>query len=417
MSEINPNIILSAVQQQRSGSSPFTNLQHIIQFQDLIEQRKQRDAAAQKTATINDLIGRNITTTDQGVTLNRPQFIQQLAQIDPQAALQQQAVVEQQALEQQKIQAQKAKAEADEKKAIAEADTKQLENASKMQGMIGSAAGAVLAAAPENQQNVLDQQLDRLIAQGVITNEMLRNGQVPLNVTPESLALLKGIQTSSLSSKEQLDFELKNRETPVKETAAQKAQREREEKQGLLRSQIDTRFVDKLKKGRSLDDKAVASIRRFHASAPTVLSQIKDLEGIIAKSSLSELKNPASEASAEIGTILGNIQFQVKELFELGALQEPDLQLIDRLTGDPGSFNLNSVRKTSTEKRLGQMSKNLVRMFNNKMNTFGIGSFNEDHILSLGTDPIPFNTVEEAESAKLPPGTPLLINGRPAVVE
>lgn len=417
MAQIDPNIILNAVQQQRSGSSPFTNLQHIIQFQDLIEQRKTREAATKKQATISDLIGKNIQQTPEGVALDQPSFIQQLSEVDPQLALQQQAVVQKQQLEQQQRVAQKAKAEADEKKAIAEASKASLEQARGIQDMIGSAAGAVLAAAPENQQAVLDKQLDRLIDRNIVTSEMLQSGRIPLTVNPESLAQLKAIQMASLTSKEQLDFEIKSRGTEKKETAPEKAKREREEGQDVFKSQIDARFVDRLRKGRRLDQKAVATVRRFHASAPTVLSQIGDLENLVNNSSLTDLKNPASNAAAEMGTILGNIQFQVKELFELGALQAPDLELIDRLTGDPSSIGISNVRKQSTTKRLNQMSKNLVRMFNNKVNTLGIGSFSKTEILSLGAEPLSFGNIEDAEKANLPKGTLVNIGGKKAVVE
>ena len=417
MAVINPNIILNAVQQQRAGTSPFSNLKHIIQFQDLIEQRKTREAQNQKQQTISDLIGKHTQSTDQGVSLNQVPFIQELAQIDPQAALQQQAIVQQQALQAQKIQAQKEKAIADEKIALSKASEAELKQARDVQNMVGSAAGAVLNAAPENQQQILDEQLDRLIDSGVISKEMLQSGKIPMTVNPQSLASLQAIQQTSLTSKEQLDFELKSRETPIKETAAQKAERDRKEGQDVFKSQIDSRFVDRLKKGRRLDKKAVETVRRFHASAPTVLSQIGDLESLVNNSNLADLKNPASDAAAEMGTILGNIQFQVKELFELGALQAPDLELIDRLTGNPSSIGISNVRKKSTTKRLNQMSKNLVRMFNNKVNTLGIGKFDKNEILSLGSEPVAFGSLEEAEKANLPKGTIINISGREAVVE
>lgn len=417
MAQIDPSIILSAVQQQRAGTSPFSNLQNIIQFQDLMEKRKLREASQQKERTIQGLIGQNISQTPEGISLNQPTFIQQLAQIDPQAALEQQAIVTKQAAEQQKLQAQKKKAEADEKIAIAKASKAELEKARDLQDMIGSTVGAVLAANPEDQQAVLDDGLDRLIDSGVITEEMLQSGKIPLTVTPDNLALMQGIQQSALTSKEQLDFALKSRETPEKETAAKKSERVRQEEQQDFRAQIDNRFVDKLKKGRNLNKKTVEDLQRFQTSAPTILSQVNDLQRLISKSSLQELKNATSDASAEVASTLGSLQFNVKELFDLGALQQPDLELIDRLTGDPSQFNLSNLRKQSTAKRLGVMAKNIVRLFNNKIGSIGISRFSKNEILGMGADSMQFNSVEDAEKANLPKGTHVIIDGREAVVE
>ena len=254
MAQIDPNIILNAVQQQRSGSSPFGKLQEIIQFQQLLDQKKSRDAATQKKQTISDLIGKHTQQTPEGISLNNAPFIQDLAGIDPQAALEQQAIVNQQ-----KAQAEKVKAE--ELTAIANASEAQLKKARSMQGAIGSAAGAVLNAEPENQQQILDEQLDRLIDLGVITKEMLQSGKIPTVINPQSLASLRAIQQASLSSKEQLDFEIKNREAPkgIKETPADKSIRERDEEQDVFKSQIDSRFVDKLKPKRRLNKESVKS--------------------------------------------------------------------------------------------------------------------------------------------------------------
>jgi len=403
MAEINPNIILNAVQQQRAGSSPFTNLQHIIQFQDLIEQRKTREAASQKQQTISDLIGKNIQQTPEGVALDQPSFIQQLAEVDPQMALQQQAQVQQQALEEQQRVAAKAKAKADEKKAIADASRSQLEQARDIQGMIGSAAGAVLAAKPENQQAVLDQQLDRLIDQKIITSEMLQSGKIPLNVTPESLGVLRGIQQASLTSKEQLDFALKAREFEgASETEKDKKVAELSKVQ--FKQSGDLRKEYSKLSGDFIDQKAAFERVQASASSPSAagdLAMVFNFMKVLDPGSTvreGEFATAAKAAGMPERIIAAALKVDSGKI--LGPKQRKDF--VDR------AFKLFDKAKKTQARLRSQFVKIAEK---NDLDP------EQSVLLFDPVDIMEFGSVEDAEKANLPVGTSILIDGKKAVVE
>ena len=436
MAQIDPNIILSAVQAQRSGSTPFTKLQDIMQFQGLIEQQKQREAQAQKQRTISDLIRQNVQQTPEGIQLNQPQFIQQLSEVDPEMALTQQAQMESQEA---KLNAQKAQ----ERKLIAEADTETLNRAKKRSELIGSAAGAVLNAPQEQQQAVLDNQLDMLIDQGVVSQEMLQAGNIPLTINPKNLEILRGIQQSALSSKEQLDFELAQRETPKKETPKEKSAREQKE------LQLQLPDIVSVKKGKRVSPKTVERTQNTISFGSEMIDGIGRAKrainklnrlGIIGKSF-----NPGDPQMAAVQSELRALQLLEKgpEGAQLGVLAGPDLDILDAVTGSPENMSLILKGPGATIEKLKRLEQRLVNKTNSKLKSWNLNTITGTQLKEFtsetpdfssvqeavkssipfemmtinGIKPIPFESEELAEKAKLDKNTPVIVNGRLGVIE
>lgn len=431
MAQIDPNIILGAVQQQRAGTSPFSNLQHIIQFQDLIEQRKQRSLKIKKQETISDLIGKNIHPSAEGITLDKPKFIQQLAQEFPALAFEQQEIVRKQAIEAErllvqkaKLEAQKAKAIADEKIAIAKASKAELERAADIQDVIASAAGAVLNAKPENQQDILDKQLDRLIDQKIISAEMLQSGKLPLTVTPESLSQLRAIQHASLTSKEQLDFALEERKLKgATEKEKDKKVEELSKKQFKQSSDLRKEF-SKLSgdfvKQKAAFERVQASAEKPSAAGDLALifnfMKVLDPGSTVREGEFATAAKAAGLPEQIVASIL-----RIESGKKLGPKQRKDF--VNR------SFKLfDKAKKAQARLRsqfIGIAKKNnldpdqSVLLFNEGVVELGNDrtDFKSTGNKGTGSRTLNFNSVEAANKANLPKGTIITINGRKAVVE
>lgn len=402
---VDPNIIFNAVQQQQSGNTPFQNLNDIITFQNLLENQRLRklkieeDAKArQKQQTLQDLYTKNISPTQTGVQLNQPQFLQDLAKLDPAAALEYQSGFQKQQIESQ-INQQK------EREALASADLKTLEKASSIQEMIGKSAGAVLNAPEDQMENVLNNQIDFLIDQGVISVDMLKSGVIPTSINPQTIAQLQGIMQSSLSTKDQIDAELNERKFQL--------------------SKIDTfsQIQDRVKKLSKQNFDQESDLRKefTNLSKPFILQ--RDAFNRIEQSA----KNPS--AAGDLALI-----FNYMKILDPGStVREGEFATAQNAAGVPERIRAQYKKVFSgerlTEKQRNdfvERSKKLFAAANNNQNKLESefkklskqNDLNSRNVIvdfrSLKTD---FNSVEEAEAANLPVGTEIIINGRRAVVE
>ena len=225
---IDPNIILSGLQQGQQGPSPVQGVQQALALGDLLQQQQVRQQEQQQQQSLQDVLsgaqfGPQGQLQDPGALLNQLS-LQGLGQeaLGLSGPIQQQQLAAQEAQQQQQQQQQIAQAKqqqaaAQEKAALGKASVEDLNKASKVQNLIGSAAGAVLNAPEKNKQAVLDKQIDRLIDQDIITQEQLQSGAIPLDVTPESLSQLRAIRDSSLSSKQQIDITRQEKEFRLKQ--------------------------------------------------------------------------------------------------------------------------------------------------------------------------------------------------------
>ena len=417
---IDPNIVLSAVQAQRSGQSPFTRLQDVIQLQSLLSQQEQRkqanvqaQQAAEKQQNITDIFRQNIQPTETGIQTDQGPLLQQLAQIDPQAALKLQEGFQDRASKQKLAQEQ-------EREQIAKADTATLKLASENTSITGSAAGAVLNAPPEQRQAVLDNQIDRLIDRGIISTEMLQAGNIPLDVSPESLSVLEGIRQSSLTSQQQIDNELNDREFELKKGDTEKERRSNVDKEvrdlqkqtfaqtSNLRKEFSKLSGDFVKQ-RDAIDRIVASAKDPSPAGDLALifnfMKVQDPTSTVRESEFRTAKDAkaALEAAKEGGGIV--------PAFIMGGINR-------LLTGEMLLSNQREDFVSRSHKLFSAAEKNNKALKKQFTSIAKKNKLDPDQvIIEFGAGSTQFKTIKEAEAAGLPKGTEITIGGRRAIVE